>query len=68
MKVEVYQIFDKDNNFIHNIAILGDIVSLMRYKKEHNYNYKYFYFFEIDEKYLEKINDDLAIVKKELSL
>ena len=68
MKVEVYQIFDKENKFVHNIGVSGDIVSLFKYKKEHNYNYKYFYFFEIEEKFLEKINDDLYIVKKELSL
>lgn len=68
MRVEIYQIFDKDNNFLHNLAITGDIVSLMRYKKENNYNYKYFEFLEIEEKFLEKINNDLSIVKKELSL
>ena len=68
MRTEVYQILDSDNKFLYNVAVHGDITSLFRYTKENKLKYKYIECFLLDENSLDRINDDLSIVKQEILL
>lgn len=68
MKHAVYQLFDKDGNFLYNVAITSDFIGLMRFKKDNNLNYKFLDDFQIDDNDLEKINDDLSKVNKKLAI
>ena len=68
MNYEIYKLYNSDNEFIYNVAITGDIVSLFKFKKENNFKYNYLDTFKLEETDLEKINDDLAKVIKKIEI